>query len=123
VSHESAPDVAKAVDAIVPAGACTLSNAPVYLVTADRFQSTVPGCTVMTDPAGTLLALPPDTNEAVVTWRHAFEAADYIVTDRAVADWNLPAGALIPEYVAQNFHIVHAGTLLVYVRSGFSAAG
>jgi alpha-1,2-mannosyltransferase len=123
VSHESAPDVARAVDAVVPAGACTLSNAPVYLVTADRFQSTIPGCAVMTDPAGTLLALSPSTSEAVVTWRHAFEAADYVVTDRAIADWNLPAGAMISEYVARNFHMVDAGTLLVYVRSGFSAAG
>ncbi len=123
VSHESAPDFARAIDAVVPAGACTISNAPVYLVTADRFQSTAPACTLMTDPAGTVLALPPTTNEAVATWRHAFESADYVVTDRAVAGWNLPAGALIPEYVAENFHIVHAGSLLVYVRSGFSATG
>ena len=42
VHTESVPDYAGAVDAVVPSGACALSNAPVYLVTTDRFHRRSP---------------------------------------------------------------------------------
>jgi alpha-1,2-mannosyltransferase len=122
VSGESAPDFAAVIDAVVPAGACALSNSPVYLVTADRFRSTARGCTQMTDPAGTMLALPSSTGEAVAAWQEAFEHVDYVVTDRPINTWQLPTAARIPEYVGANFRVVHAGVLLVYVRAGSSVA-
>jgi hypothetical protein len=53
---ESAPDIAATVDAVVPAGGCTLSDAPSKLVTTDRFVARAPGCTDMTDPQGATLS-------------------------------------------------------------------
>jgi hypothetical protein len=117
VRTESAPDPAAVVDAALPPGACALSDRPVLLFTADRFQSTVAGCTQLTDPAGTLLALGGDARRSVATWQQAFEHVDYVVTDRLIRSWQLPAGARIPDYVAAHFRLVHADALLVYVRS------
>ncbi|HEY2594719.1 MAG TPA: hypothetical protein VGK33_12540, partial [Chloroflexota bacterium] len=117
VSTESAPDLAAVVDAAVPAGACALSDRPVLLFTADRFQSTLAGCTQLTDPAGTVLALGGETRQSVDTWQQAFEHVDYVVTDRSIRRWQLPAAARIPDYVAAHFRLVHVDALLVYVRS------
>ena len=122
VRGERVPDTASEVTAVVPAGACTLSNSPVYLFTADRFQARAPGCTTMTDPAGTLLALGQGA-AAAPTWRAAFAHVDYVVTDVAIARWPLPAAAGVPGYVARNFTLVRSGGLLVYVRRGFPAHG
>ena len=72
----------------------------------------------MTDPAGTVLALPADSTEAIGVWQQAFASVDYVVTDRPIGEWQLPAQARIPEYVATNFHLRQSGSLLVYVRVG-----
>lgn len=117
VLTESAPDPAATVDAAVPAGACALSDSPVLLFTADRFRSTVVGCTQMTDPGGTVLALAGDTEQSVDTWRLAFAHVDYVVTNRPIARWGIPAAAGIPKYVTLHFRLVRANRLLVYVRS------
>lgn len=122
VHGESTPDFAAVVDAVVPSGACVLANAPVYLVTTDRFQSSVPGCTDMTEPAGTVLALPANSSDAVHVWEQAFGSVDYVVTDRPIDDWQLPEAARIAKYVAANFHLRRPGTLLVYVRFGSPTA-
>jgi alpha-1,2-mannosyltransferase len=116
VSAEAVPDVARSVDAVIPAGGCSLSNSPVFLFTADRFQANTPGCTVMTDPDGTTLALSDGSPEAAATWRAAFTHTDYVVTDAPIGDWDLPTSAHIPTYIADNFRLVRSGGLLIYVR-------
>jgi len=123
VSHlrgESTPDVAAAVDAVIPAGACAVSDAPRNLVTADRFVASAPGCTAMTDPAGTILALDASA-EASSVWQAVFERVDYVVTDTPIRAWAVPAGA--SAYVANHFRLVRSGGLLVYVRFGRPAGG
>jgi hypothetical protein len=118
LSSESVPDVARSVDAVVPAGGCALSDSPVYLVTADRFQSTNSTCTVMTDPDGTTLALGDTSAEAVATWRSAFMHVDYVVTAAPIDAWKLPPSAHIRSYVAENFRLMRSAGLLIYVRAG-----
>jgi alpha-1,2-mannosyltransferase len=116
VSSESVPDVAAAVDAVVPAGACAISDSPVYLFTSDRFQGASPRCPTLTDAEGTTLALGGTSPTAASAWRRAFAGADYIVTADPIIDWTLPASADLPGYVAANFTPVHSGGLLIYVR-------
>jgi hypothetical protein len=118
IASESVPDLARQVDAVVPAGGCALSDSPVYLFTADRFQSSARGCTGMTDPYGTTLVLGTTSADAVATWRAAFAHVDYVVTSSAVTEWTLPAAAHLVDYVAANFVLRRTGPLLVYVRDG-----
>jgi Glycosyltransferase family 87 len=119
--RESALDIAAPVDAVVPAGACTLSDAPSKLVTTDRFVSTTSGCTDMTDPQGATLSYGYGSSGAQRLWSVAVEHADYLVTSTPFAHWYIPPDATLRAYVAQNFRLVHAGGLLFYVRNGFPA--
>jgi alpha-1,2-mannosyltransferase len=115
----STPDVAGAVDSIVPAGGCAVSDAPRNLVTADRFVATASGCTNMTDPAGTMLAL-DETSEASSVWHGVFDRVDYVVTETPIRSWAIPGDA--SAYVAEHFRLVRSGGLFIYVRAG-SAVG
>jgi hypothetical protein len=115
---QSSPDVVAAVDAVVPAGGCTTSDAPRNLVTTDRFVADAPGCTSMTDPNGTVLALGVGPAASVV-WLAAFDHADYVVTDTPIARWTIPTDA--SAYVATHFRVVRSDGLLIYVRHGIPA--
>jgi alpha-1,2-mannosyltransferase len=114
----STPDVVGAVDSVVPAGGCAVSDAPRNLVTADRFVATASGCTNMTDPAGTMLAL-DDTREASGVWDAVFDRVDYVVTETPIRSWSVPGDA--SAYVAEHFRLVRSGGLFIYVRTGFAA--
>jgi hypothetical protein len=85
----STPDVVRAVDSVIPAGGCAVSDAPRNLVTTDRFVATVSGCTNMTDPAGTMLAL-DDSSEASTVWHAVFDRVDYVVTETPIRSWSIP---------------------------------
>jgi hypothetical protein len=72
---------------LVPAGACVLTDQSSYLIIANRFSSSVPGCSPMVDSLGTDLALSgglrPATgagNDPAVAavWRSAFGHAQYV---------------------------------------------
>jgi hypothetical protein len=121
VRAEAVADTAALVDAEIPSGACAISNSPVYLFTANRFTSDVAGCTRLTDPAGTFLALGLTSDESVATWRDAFAHADYVLTEGPIGRWELPPGAHVPAYIAAHFRLVRAGSVFVYIREGFAA--
>lgn len=114
----STPDVVKAVDSVIPAGGCAVSDAPRDLVTTDRFVATAPGCTDMTDPAGTMLAL-DDSSEASTVWRAVFDRVNYVVTETQIGSWSIAGDA--SAYVAGHFRLVRSGGLLIYVRTGLAA--
>jgi Glycosyltransferase family 87 len=118
---ESAQDIATTVDAVVPAGACTLSDAPSRLVTTNRFVAAGPGCTDMTDPQGATLSYGFGSTGAQRLWSVAVEHADYLVTSTPFASWYIPPDATLRAYVAEHFRLLRAGGLLVYVRNGFPA--
>jgi alpha-1,2-mannosyltransferase len=117
---ESTPDVVAAVDSIIPAGACVTSDAPRYLITTDRFVAAAPGCTTMTDPGGTMLALASGP-AATAVWLAAFEHVDFVVTETPVRTWSIPPEA--SAYVVSHFSVVRSGGLLIYMRAGLPAGG
>jgi len=117
VHDRSARDSAQAIQTLVPAGACTLSDSPKYLVTSDRFIATSAACPAVTDPFGTSLAS-GDARINPQLWLSTFSAVDYIVTDTPLAGWYIHPGATLLRYVADNFHISRDDGLLIYVRRG-----
>ena len=121
VSHlntETSPDVVVAIDSVIPEGGCVTSDAPRNLVTTNRFVSSRPGCTNMTDPNGTALAL-GNTAEAAAVWRSAFAHVDYVIVEAPVTTW--PIDPVATAYVADNFRLVRSSGLLIYVRRGVAA--
>lgn len=76
-----------AVQRIIPPGACVLTDMVSYTIAADRFYSSVPGCSRVVDGDGTDLALSDGRNgvtgaaqvPAVRTvWRRALRTAQYV---------------------------------------------
>lgn len=118
---ELTPDIARTVDAVVPAGTCALSDAPSKLVTTDRFVAAAPGCTDMIDPAGATLSHGYGSPDAERLWTTALDQADYLVTSTPFAYWYIPPDATLRAYVAEHFRLVRSGGLLFYVRDGFPA--
>jgi alpha-1,2-mannosyltransferase len=114
-------DIAGVVDAVVPAGACTLSDAPSKLVTTNRFEAATPGCNDMIDPEGATLSYGYGSAGAVRLWTDEVAHSDYMVTSTPFADWYIPPDAALRANVAANFRVLRRGRLLFYIRNGFAA--
>ncbi len=121
VHRESTRDVAQAIDAVIPAGGCALSDSPRNLVTADRFVAAGTDCTTMTDPFGTTLAVGGSSSGAEQFWRATFAHVDYVVSDTPIDRWYIAPAPSLLAYIAGNFRLVHSGGLMIYVRNGFPA--
>jgi hypothetical protein len=116
------------IEAIVPPGACVLTDQSAYLLLANRFISSVPGCSQMVDPLGTDLGLSggltPATgagrNPAVAAlWRDAIRHAGYVwLTFQARR--RVPWTPTLQSYLASNFVPVmkDAQGDILYVRKG-----
>ena len=111
-------DYQRAVDAVVPAGACALSDGPKIIFTTDRFVSSVPGCTEMVDPFGTMLAFDHDAASGDAAFRAALRSVDYLVLTSGVDSWLSGHYATLRAYVSADFHLIRSGVLYVYVRNG-----
>jgi alpha-1,2-mannosyltransferase len=115
-------DIAPIVDEMVPAGSCTLSDAPSKLVTTNRFEARDPAtCNDMIDPEGATLAYGFRSEGAERLWTDQVAHADYLVTSTPFAHWDIPPGPMLQAYVAKDFRLIRAGGLLFYVRNGFPA--
>jgi hypothetical protein len=112
-------DDAAVVDAEIPAGGCTLSDAPGQLVTTDRFVATAPNCNDMIDPEGATLSYGYGSAGAEDLWTVVVEHSDYIVSSTPFAHWYIPPDARLRAYVTANFQLHAVGGLLFYVRNGF----
>jgi alpha-1,2-mannosyltransferase len=112
-------DIARVVDAEIPAGACVLSDAPVELVTTNRFVASAPGCNNMIDPQGATLSYGFGSAGAEHLWLVMLEHANYIVTTTPFQHWFIPPDAQLREYVTVNFQLHIVSKLLFYVRHGF----
>jgi hypothetical protein len=122
VEVSSVSDPAAAVQAVVPPGACTLSNGPRVLVPSDRFVSTAPGCTEMVDAFGTMLSFAGDPDAGVADLRTAVSHADYLVLTSSAAGWLTGPYTPLQALVAGDFRLVRSGDLWVYVRDGHRVA-
>ncbi len=87
VTPRVSPAALRAVQRIVPHGACVLSDQASFLIAADRFYSSVPGCSEMVDAIGTDYALGHgrDASSGAArfpavdsTWQSAFRHAQYV---------------------------------------------
>ena len=80
-------DALSAVQRVIPPGACVLSDEVALLISADRFTSSTPGCSVMVDGFGTSYALAHGQRSltagrvpaVAAAWRQAFGAARYVL--------------------------------------------
>ena len=107
------------VGTVIPAGACALSDSSAYLITTNRFVSTVPGCTnVVAYPYGTTISHGGRTPETVAVWHDQISGADYLVL-YSLRNGRIPLVASLRAQIARDFSLVRAGNLLVYVRHGF----
>jgi len=122
VERRATSDVGSAVDSVVPAGACALADRPEIVVTANRFVSSVAGCTEMVDPFGTFLAFAHDPIGGVATFRMALAHADYLVLSVGINRWFVGSYAVLPAYVSAHFHLVRVPPLYIYIRDGLPAA-
>jgi alpha-1,2-mannosyltransferase len=119
ISTLATPDIAGVVDAQIPAGGCTLSDAPEKLMTTDRFVATAPHCNDMIDPEGATLSYGFGSTGAEDLWTVMVEHSDYMVTSIPFAHWYIPPDARLRAYVTANFRPHAIGGLLFYIRIGF----
>jgi hypothetical protein len=112
-------DVTSIVEAEIPAGACTLSDAPKLLMTTDRFVSTVPDCNDLIDPEGATLSYGYGSAGAEHLWTVMVDHADYMVTGSPFQYWYIPPDARLRDYVSANFSLHVVGNVLFYVRNGY----
>jgi hypothetical protein len=112
---------------MVPKGACVLTDSAVYLLVADRFTSTVPGCSQMVDSLGTDLALGdgrrPGSGAGRVpavsqAWRQAFGAAGWVLLT-SKSSVRIPWNPALLAYFHSNFRLAgHLNNSTLYVRRG-----
>jgi alpha-1,2-mannosyltransferase len=116
------------IDAIIPPGACVVTDQVSVTLAANRFVSNVPSCPQMVDSLGTTLALSnglkPQTGAGNVPkvatfWSQTFSHAQYLIltaTNTRRIAWT-PA---LVAYLNQDFTQVYRSPrkLLVYVRKG-----
>jgi hypothetical protein len=117
------PDVA-VLDALIPAGACVLGDDAPTLLLADRFSSSVPGCTAVTDAFGTTLssdggypASYPQAGAAVRVWLAALRHSQYVVLVLGYQTRRVPWSApQLRAYVKAHFRRLPAAGYVVLRR-------
>jgi Glycosyltransferase family 87 len=121
VGGEHGTDLTPTVGAVIPAGACALSDSAAYLITINRFVSTQPGCADnVADPYGTTISNGGGRTPATAAaWLHAIDNADYLVLYSATRNGRIPMVPSIRAELADDFTMVRAGNLFVFVRDGF----
>jgi alpha-1,2-mannosyltransferase len=120
-------DALPAIERVIPPGACVLSDQASLLISANRFGSAAPGCSLIVDGTGTSYALghgqSPVTSGRVpavaALWRQAFGAASYAL----LTSYNSNRIAWTPAlraYFRDNFVLVRGdwAPLSLYVRKG-----
>jgi hypothetical protein len=114
-----------AVARVVPPGACVATDQASFLLLANRFTSTVPGCSQMVDGLGTDLALSggrsPSSGASKVpaveaAWHHAFSEASYVVLTPKNA-LRIPWTPKLADYFLGHFiRVLHGYGFTLYKR-------
>ncbi|HEV7206171.1 MAG TPA: glycosyltransferase family 87 protein [Jatrophihabitans sp.] len=103
-----------AVDAVVPPGACLVSSEASAAIAQDRYGSTDPGCPVLVDPFGTVLALTGGRTPSAAAlrdprvrgfWLALYRRADYLYLTRPRSPV-VPSDAVLRAYLSTHFRIV-----------------
>jgi hypothetical protein len=122
IETESTVDVGPWVDAVVPVNGCAIASLTYLVVTSNRFESSVAGCTTFTDPGSTRLVHEDSPDGAVPAFRTALDHTDYLVLTNPAQEWLGGAYAPLQGYVAADFHLIRSGDLWIYVRDGYPVA-
>jgi alpha-1,2-mannosyltransferase len=116
------------IDAIIPSGACVVTDQVSVTLAANRFVSDVPGCPQMVDSLGTTLALSnglkPQTGAGKVPkveafWNQTLSHAQYLIltaTNGRRIGWSPALVTYLNEHFVQVYRSPRK--LLVYVRKG-----
>jgi hypothetical protein len=109
-----------------------LTDSAVYPLIADRFNSTVPGCSQMVDSLGTDLALGdgrrPGSGAGQVpavsqAWRQAFSTAGWVLLT-PISSVRIPWNPALLAYFHSHFRMArHVNTYTLYVRDGTRSGG
>jgi hypothetical protein len=132
-THETARfDVPEVTLRLIPKHACVLTDSAVYLLIADRFSSTVPGCSQMVDSLGTDLALGdgrrPGSGAGQVpavsqAWRQAFSTAGWVLLTPK-SSVRIPWNPALLAYFDSHFRLARSMfTYTLYVRDGTRSGG
>jgi alpha-1,2-mannosyltransferase len=103
-----------AVDRLIPAGACVLTNDAAYTVEADRFYSDIKGCPPMVDSFGTLFAMTSGQSlhapaavlrPVIELWQEDLERAEYVwfTSDTAA---QIPWNRQLYAYFRRHFRLI-----------------
>jgi hypothetical protein len=127
-------DPSAAIDAVIPPGACVLTDQVSFTIAANRFLSDLPGCPKVVDGLGTDLALSNGKNgvdgagqvPAVrAVWSQALHTAQYVLLSSTLDGIEARRIAWTPSlraYFGQHFTLVHgAGVPNLYKRTGPSS--
>jgi len=124
-------DPGPAIEAVIPAGACVVSDAASLLISADRFTSARPGCPVLVDSTGTWLSLDPHHPPSlqgpfdpalVARWKQWFERAQYVVQS-SPEDFRIPWSPALRRWFLANYRLVHSGEATVWRHLATPQAG
>ncbi|MGC2191222.1 MAG: hypothetical protein WA751_02695 [Candidatus Dormiibacterota bacterium] len=117
------PDPAAALDRLIPAGACVVTDNPAYLINSDRYQGG-PRCPPVVDPYGATIALSGGlvanggaarSRDAVDTWLGYFRSAQYLLLTPA-SSVRIPWDRKLTSYVYSHFTLVATQPVLVLRR-------
>ncbi len=120
MSAERGIDLTGSVATVIPPGACALSDSSAFLLTVNRFVSTVASCNVVVaDPYGTSLANGGSHSaQSVALWSRTIAGADYVAL-YSLRNGRIPLVSTIRAELAHDFHLVRTSPVLVYVRDGY----
>jgi alpha-1,2-mannosyltransferase len=112
---------------IIPPGACVLADQVSYAIAADRFISSVPGCSLMVDSVGTDYSLSGGQNAATgagrspavrAAWLAALRPAQYVWLSGLAAKRVPLRAPQVAAYFKRNFRLVPGGPPGLYIRTG-----
>ncbi len=104
------------VRALIPAGACTVSDEPALTLLANRFVPNRSSCPDIVDTFSTWIAYDPDTlppsrgpydPELVAAWQSWFAAADYAVL--SASPFRIPWSQELVSWFNQNYRLISKG--------------
>jgi hypothetical protein len=119
------PGTVAAIDRLIPAGSCVITNNPALTIVANRFVAARPGCPPIVDTYGTLLTMTggrpqtatiPTMRAAELTWQGWLQRAPYVWLD--TADHGLPWINSLYNFLGEYFQRVPLAGYEPAVRGG-----
>lgn len=121
----TAEDSADMLRAAIPKGSCVAFDEPGPLIAADRFLANDPGCPLIIDPFGTMMALndgrigAPYGEEICRLWTRALDQADYVTLVGPRSGWVAWCPDVATRFTNDFRQVARDRTIVVWQRSSF----